>query len=155
MSIPFGYFMQKTYRIILHPLYHSTLSWPNCEPTDVGSSAAPEIQKVLRGRQWLFVHNRSELSSEQKDQLDKILKLCSELRTCICSRRNSARSSRKPNAEKRLPDFSMHGILKAERTGDKYPATFPAALRSRKTKPSTTISSNESARGSSRASITL
>ncbi|HIJ41547.1 MAG TPA: hypothetical protein HPP90_10805, partial [Deltaproteobacteria bacterium] len=78
--------------------------------TKYQKESTPELQKVLKGSRWILVRNRAELSAAQADHLDKILKMCPDLRTLYLLRKNSAPYSRKSAAEKRPPDFLMHGF---------------------------------------------
>jgi len=85
----------------------------------------PEIQKVLKGSRWILVRNRSELASEQEDQLDKISKLCPDLRILYLLKEESRTIFDKIKCREKAARFLDAWIRKAERTGDKYLAKFP------------------------------
>lgn len=97
--------------------------------TNYQRQCSPEIQKVLKGSRWILVRNRSELSSEQEDQLDKILDSCPDLRTLYLLKEEFRTIFEKTKCREKAARFLDAWILKAERTGNKYLAKFVATLR--------------------------
>ena len=87
------------------------------------------MKKVLKGSRWILVRNRTELSSEQEDQLDKILKLCPDLRTLYLLKEEFRTIFEKVNCREKAARFLDAWILKAEGTGNKYLAKFTKTLR--------------------------
>jgi transposase len=88
-----------------------------------------EMKKVLKGSRWILVRNRSELSPEQTDHLDKILILCPELRILYLLKEEFRTIFEKIHCREKAARFLNVWILKAERTGDKYLSKFAVTFK--------------------------
>ncbi|MBL7211583.1 MAG: ISL3 family transposase [Desulfobacteraceae bacterium] len=97
--------------------------------TKYQKQCTPEIQTVLKGSRWILVRNRSELSSEQTDRLDNILRLCPDLRTLYLLKEEFRTIFEKVKCRQKAARFLDAWLLKAERTGDKYLAKFLTTFR--------------------------
>lgn len=97
--------------------------------TKYQKESSPEIQKVLKGSRWILVRNRSELSFEQEDQLNDILKLCPELRTLYLLKEEFRTIFERINHREKAARFLDAWVLKAKSTGDKYLAKFVTTFR--------------------------
>ncbi len=87
-----------------------------------------ELQKVLKGSRWILVRNRTELSTEQADHLDKILKMCPDLRTLYLLKEEFRTIFEKIRCREKAARFFDAWILKAKLTGDKYLSKFVATF---------------------------
>jgi transposase len=91
--------------------------------------SSDEMKKVLKGSRWILVRNRTELSSEQEDQLSNILKLCPDLGRLYLLKEEFRTIFEKVKRREKAARFLDAWILKAELTGDKYLAKFVNTLR--------------------------
>jgi len=88
-----------------------------------------EIKKVLKGSRWILVRNRTDLTPEQVDKLNNLLKLCPSLRTLYLLKEEFRTIFEKIKSKEKAARFLDTWILKAELTGDKYLAKFVKTLK--------------------------
>lgn len=88
-----------------------------------------EIRKVIKGSRWILVRNRSDLSQEEADHLDNILKMCPDLRRLYLLKEEFRTIFEKITYKEKAARFLDAWILKAEYAGDKYLSKFVATFK--------------------------
>lgn len=97
--------------------------------TNYQKQSSVETQKLLKGSRWLLVRNRSELSPKQTEQLDKILKMCPDLRILYLLKEEFRTIFEKIRCREKAARFLDAWMNKAKLTGDKYLAKFVATFK--------------------------
>ncbi len=91
-------------------------------------NASDEIKEVLKGSRWLLVKNRSELSENKEESLQKILNLCPEIRKIYLLKEEFRLIFEKANDRARAERYLRAWKYKVLSTGDLFMKKFVGTL---------------------------
>jgi transposase len=90
--------------------------------------ADESLGKILKGSRWILVKNRSELSSDEEDKLQQILKASDELRALYLLKEEFRVICEKIDTKNRAEKFLRAWIYKAQATDSRYLIKFSKTL---------------------------
>ena len=95
----------------------------------IQQQADEDTRQVLKGSRWLLVHNRKNLSDEEKSKLQKVLAASPQLRTLYLLKEEFHTIGEKIHDRAQAERFLRAWIWKAEQTGDRFILKFVNTLR--------------------------
>ena len=95
----------------------------------IQQQADEETRQILKGSRWLLVHNRKNLSDEEKSKLQKVLAASPQLRILYLLKEEFHTIGEKIHDRAQAERFLRAWIWKAEQTGDRFILKFVNTLR--------------------------
>jgi len=92
--------------------------------SNIQRNATPEVRSTLKGSRWILVRNRCDLTEEQQAQLNKILDLCTQLRTLYLLKEEFRAIFERIHCRDKARKFLAAWVLKAQYTGNKFLQKF-------------------------------
>jgi transposase len=90
--------------------------------------ADESLGKILKGSRWILLKNRSELSADEEDKLQHILKASEELRSVYLLKEEFRILCDKINTKERAERFLRAWLYKAQTTDSRYLIKFSKTL---------------------------
>ena len=90
--------------------------------------ADDSLEKILKDSRWILLKNRNELSSDEEDKLQQILKASEELLTVYLLKEEFRVLCDKINTKERAERFLRAWVYKANTTANRYLIKFSKTL---------------------------